>query len=176
MEVRGDILQKRTITHETSGVDVTSDVEHIGPRVVHIQIGTHVEIVDGCGVGNTNLSCRHERGGSIKLHGIGGDVSISGNLVKVRGDVFQKGTVADEPGGVDVTGDMEHIGSLVVHIQIGTHIEVVHRCRIGDTDTRSCDDVFYHGIVTDEPGGVDVTSDVENVGPRVVHVQIGTYI
>src|SRR6056300_1583821 len=122
VEVRGDILQKRTITHETSGVDVTGDVEHIGPRVVHVQVGTHVEIVDGCGVGNANLSSGHEGGGPLQQNGVGGDVSISGNLVKVRGDVFQKGTVADESCGVDVTGDMEHIGPRVVHVQIGTYI------------------------------------------------------
>src|SRR6056300_961151 len=110
-------------------------MHYVGPLVIHIEVGTNIEVVYGCSVGDTNLSRGHKGGGTIKLHGVCGDISIGGNLVKVRSDIFQKGTITHEAGGVDVASDVEDVGPLVIHIEVGTNVEVVHRCSVCDTDT-----------------------------------------
>src|SRR6056300_1069179 len=110
-------------------------MEDIGTLIIHIEVRTYIKVVHGCSVGDTNFSGGHEGGGSIELHGVGGDVTVIGNLLEVRSDIFQKGTITYEPGGVDIPCDVKNVGPRVFHVQVGTHVEVVHRCRIGDTDT-----------------------------------------
>src|SRR6056300_659005 len=196
MEVRCDIFQEGAITDEAGGIDVTGDIKDVGPRVIHIEVGTHVEVVHRCSVGDTNLSRGHKGGGTIKLQGVCGDISIGGNLVKVRSDILQKSTITHKTGGIDVTSDMEDIGPLVIHIEVGTHIEVVHRCSVGDTNLSrgherggtiklqgvcgdisiGCNfmevrsDIFQKGTITHETGGIDITSDMEDVGSLVIHI------
>src|SRR6056300_260807 len=122
VEVRSDILQKGSITHKTGGVDVASDMHYVGPLAIHVQIGTNIKVVYGCSVGDTNLSRGHERGGTIKLYGVCGDITVGGNLMEVRSDIFQEGAITHKTGGVDVASDVEYIGPLVIHIEVGTHV------------------------------------------------------
>src|SRR5210317_702902 len=202
VEVRSDILQKGSIAHKTGGVDVASDMHYVGPLVIHIEVGTNIKVVYRCSVGDTNLSRGHKGGGTIKLYGVCGDISIGCNLMEVRCDIFQEGAITDEAGGIDVTGDIKDVGPRVIHIEVGTHVEVVHRCSVGDTNLSRghkgggtiklqgvCGDISIGGnlvkvrsdilqksTITHKTGGIDVTSDMEDVGPLVIHIEVGTHV
>ena len=86
-------------------------MHNVRTRILYVQVGTDIEVVDGCSVGDTDTPFSDQRCDLIREpYSVCCHVTIISNLLKVGGDILQKGTVTYETGRMNVTDHTDTTG------------------------------------------------------------------